>query len=80
MSECFHIIALQKILKQYQQNKQETIKVFADKIKTVCDHFNHLLAFHDGVNGDEYSAIYNLFKPDCVAEMCLLQNALSYLS
>ena len=65
VSECFHIIALCKILKQYQQNKQQTLKLFADNIHTVCDHYNHLLSFHN-----QYQDIYAVFEPRCVSEKC----------
>ena len=56
-------------MKQYQQNEEETLKLFADKINTVCDYFNHLLAFHDGTN-DQYQAIYKLFQPKCNTHKC----------
>ena len=48
VSECFDIIALQKMIVQHEQNKEETLKIFADIISTVCDYFNPSLTFRDG--------------------------------
>ena len=71
MDECYHILALNKIMKQYEQNKDETINLYCDTQRTVqlLDHFNHLLLNHE-TDDDQFERFYELFNTNCDPQNC----------